>query len=642
MAFSFLEAVKKFNPYHDKLGRFTTAGAATLFTYRTRSKTAQGAADKAAEREKRLTAATMPTEAQTKTLKGIETRTRNLKKEQFRVVDREGNIVMQKQGDEHSVTYKMGEAREYFPGNITIHNHPSGGTFSTPDLTDIGHGATEIRAAAPEGTYILRNTRYGRKYDAAKEKTWFDMKEDLEKASANFKNETAIKKETKARYQADYDEKVSSWAKKWAEAKDSGAGQEELQKYIDKYNKANEAWQAEYKPKIEQEVRKAYVDQYHDWYKKNAYKYGLEYQFIPVKSRTQKGLLEEPVMKAAEAGDVVLDEQMNKDIRELTDKIMDEIMNPKKAKSFSDTIQKFNPYHDRLGRFTSAGGAASFTFRSDKPFMDNAINRAIEREKQRTAGGGDGAAAIPDSLKGEYKKRMTEAQMLDLSTDNVQHEIELLSVLGSDKTVKLSGMDKELAAETVEQVKKVVEKYPIVKDAVKGIQVGGEIDKETMKTRFDEKPNSMAYYNERTGYICLNKEFYNSKSDFAKKYAEGVESGFHPKGTDYNSTIVHEIGHAIDQYVSKKLYDGWEYAMGKRCSSEIWNADIDKAKKKGEPLTGKSIRANLSGYASKNSAEYLAEGFAEAFCSDSPRATAKSIVKRLENRIKKSETAGVW
>lgn len=324
MACSFLETIKKFNPYHGPDGRFTTAGSATLFTIRTRSKRAQGAADKAAEREKQLTAGSMPTEAQTKTLKGIESRTRNLKKEQFRVVDREGNVVMQKQGDAHSVTYKIGEAREHFPGNITIHNHPDGGTFSTPDLSDIGHGATEIRAAAPEGTYILRNTRYGRKYDAAKEKTWFDMREDLEKASADFKKDSAIRKETKARYQADYDEKVSSWAKKWAEAKDSGASKEELQKYIDKYNKANEAWQAENKPKIEKEIRETYVDQYHQWYRKNAHKYGLEYQFVPVKTKAQKGLTES-LMKAADAGDVVLDKQMNDDIRELTDKFIAEI-----------------------------------------------------------------------------------------------------------------------------------------------------------------------------------------------------------------------------------------------------------------------------------------------------------------------------
>ena len=40
-----------------------------------------------------------------------------------------------------------------------------------------------------------------------------------------------------------------------------------------------------------------------------------------------------------------------------------EPVNEPLAKSFSELIEKFNPYHDRLGRFSSAGGATSFTYR---------------------------------------------------------------------------------------------------------------------------------------------------------------------------------------------------------------------------------------------------------------------------------------
>ena len=49
------------------------------------------------------------------------------------------------------------------------------------------------------------------------------------------------------------------------------------------------------------------------------------------------------------------------------------------AKSFSEVL-KFNPYHDRLGRFTTAGGAASFTYR---PGASVAHDRAIARESER-------------------------------------------------------------------------------------------------------------------------------------------------------------------------------------------------------------------------------------------------------------------
>lgn len=49
--------VEKYNPYHGPDGRFTTAGAATLYTYRTKNPLMQGTADKANEREKKRTAA---------------------------------------------------------------------------------------------------------------------------------------------------------------------------------------------------------------------------------------------------------------------------------------------------------------------------------------------------------------------------------------------------------------------------------------------------------------------------------------------------------------------------------------------------------------------------------------------------------
>ena len=46
-------------------------------------------------------------------------------------------------------------------------------------------------------------------------------------------------------------------------------------------------------------------------------------------------------------------------------------------------LEKFNPYHDRLGRFSTADGAASFTYKPGQGAMyDNAIAREKERDKQ--------------------------------------------------------------------------------------------------------------------------------------------------------------------------------------------------------------------------------------------------------------------
>lgn len=50
-----------------------------------------------------------------------------------------------------------------------------------------------------------------------------------------------------------------------------------------------------------------------------------------------------------------------------------------------DMVEKFNPYHDKLGRFTTAGGATVFTWRTKDSSKQWMANRAIEREKERTA-----------------------------------------------------------------------------------------------------------------------------------------------------------------------------------------------------------------------------------------------------------------
>lgn len=47
-----------------------------------------------------------------------------------------------------------------------------------------------------------------------------------------------------------------------------------------------------------------------------------------------------------------------------------------------DRIEKFNPYHDARGRFTSGSGATSFTIRTRDPSKQHLADRAMERERQ--------------------------------------------------------------------------------------------------------------------------------------------------------------------------------------------------------------------------------------------------------------------
>lgn len=373
--------VEKFNPYHDSKGRFTTSGAATSFTY---SPGKSKAHDNAISREKDRIAGILPTEAQDKTLRGIESRTRNLKKEQLRVVDRDGNVIMQKQGGKHNVNFTRGEARDAFPGNISIHNHPDGGTFSGADLTAFGYGATEIRAAAPEGTYTLRNLSYGSKWNP-NQKSWVEMQENLNTASEKFKSTTELRKDLRK----PYDEQLQPYVKKWEALRASGAPIEEQKEIANEYTKT---WDS-LKPQLEAEVRAAYVGQYDSWYKSNAGSYGFEYTFTPTRTRTAKGDMMFDIDEIEKSsGEIVLDQQMQDDIEQIMANILRdysrELPIEKAAPDIDEIeeVEKFNPYHDTKGRFSTANGATLFTNRTRDPNKQHWADNAIARENLRING----------------------------------------------------------------------------------------------------------------------------------------------------------------------------------------------------------------------------------------------------------------
>lgn len=48
-----------------------------------------------------------------------------------------------------------------------------------------------------------------------------------------------------------------------------------------------------------------------------------------------------------------------------------------------EEVEKFNPYHDRLGRFTTASGASSFTIRTRAGYNQGMADRSIERAKEK-------------------------------------------------------------------------------------------------------------------------------------------------------------------------------------------------------------------------------------------------------------------
>lgn len=68
-------------------------------------------------------------------------------------------------------------------------------------------------------------------------------------------------------------------------------------------------------------------------------------------------------------------------------------------------VEKFNPYHDSKGRFASANGYASFTFRTKDPAKQHMADMAVAREKER-----DKQGLVPGGKTPEKKPKAPEKE----------------------------------------------------------------------------------------------------------------------------------------------------------------------------------------------------------------------------------------
>ena len=283
------------------------------------------------------------------------------------------------------------------------------------------------------------------------------------------------------------------------------------------------------------------------------------------------------------------------------------------------SLEKFNPYHDSKGRFATSNSHTTFTIRTKDPSKQHWADAAVAREKERAAAASAGAESDAAG-----KKKIEEAQA------------KIAGMLKEGAVVKLEGIDPESAEPIARSIATVLERYPGTKDAYAGFTTDDPDGK-----YFTEHQSAIACYDPNTQLIHLNKAHYKDRAEQEKRYQEAVDRKHFPEGTTCDSSVVHEMGHAIDYWVSSLVIPRNEFIWAReRVSRRLWNNDIKNAKKKGEPLTGKSITDGLSRYASSKPAEYLAEGFSEWITSSNPRPMAKSIGKRLETYIKKAEKVG--
>lgn len=214
------------------------------------------------------------TAAQNKTIDRLAKRTRDLKNEQYRVVNENGEVVLEKKGGRGEVSATVGEKRQYLSGAVTIHNHPDGGTFSDADLNEFGFGARQLVVATPEGTYKLTNTKYG---TPDQSRGWLDMRNAMDAAGVTRERSfTELRKEAQSQPAvARQMRAMSKTSDQWVKAKQAGKPQATLDRLMAQYNRQD----VKYKSLLDTATRKAETQPYHDFYRRNASKYGFKYEF---------------------------------------------------------------------------------------------------------------------------------------------------------------------------------------------------------------------------------------------------------------------------------------------------------------------------------------------------------------------------
>ncbi len=219
---------------------------------------------------------------QDKAIKKLAKQTANLKKEQYRIIDGEGNVLVKKQGLRHEVAITLGEKRQYLNDNISLHNHPAGGTFSSADISDFGNGAKEIVVASPEGTYRLINMNHGTRDQYV---GWRPMQEKLEalpeqsfiklrnQAVANTANTSAAKQ-------------LDGISQRYDQIRRS-QGQDKALEYATQTRKLYDSLTETHRAEIQAEVRRLETKPFDDFYRANAKSYGFKYVFEPNKQAKQ-------------------------------------------------------------------------------------------------------------------------------------------------------------------------------------------------------------------------------------------------------------------------------------------------------------------------------------------------------------------
>lgn len=325
------------------------------------------------------------------------------------------------------------------------------------------------------------------------------------------------------------------------------------------------------------------------------------------------------------------------------------------TKSFAE-LMKFNPYHDRLGRFTSGGGfgvssslytgdpkTKAVTFSANPHTRAGALAIARHGGVVPTAYGDDYAppkkVEKPKPKKPKVEKPKTEPPKEEpkkIESDfkpakNKKEAIQYAKTeLGFDSVSYGTKLDLETINHINKQVADIQVNYPEVKGAV-----------QQLKTTTSKRVYAQVATDSFGGMsLEIGSHIYGrGMAQLEKEYQKDVNSGFHPKGTNAKDIIWHEYGHVISgihskekvgiaanekissfdkrmEFVNQRRTGGWEKEVYKQATGKEYSGS-----------GAKDFASKISKYATSNAKELFAEAFAEFNGSENPSSECIALMK---------------
>ena len=139
------------------------------------------------------------------------------------------------------------------------------------------------------------------------------------------------------------------------------------------------------------------------------------------------------------------------------------------------------------------------------------------------------------------------------------------------------------------------------------------------------------------GKINFNPEYFSDGEKSANAIAAGVEGGFYPKNMATAGAGAHEMGHIIEDWLTKK-YGGSAADVQSRIFPEKWileaYAKVIQTFQKKEFKSLKQLQKEIAEYATKNPSECLATAISDYFTNkDKAELLSRFIWQRLKEEL---------